>query len=324
MALADVLSAIRVLVMDGESLPRDLEARKVFCERKFPALSAEELEDLARMDPERLAIYTRSIFIQESRMLERHFPATVEVLRELWKDVLFSTLDLRALVQDLHHKVPWRTPHTKDFGANFVEYIETHLGPLVHIKKDLSHLARVELARLEVRRELDEHDFKGAAEAQHLAQLSVESLLSSTVKIPHAVRILRIPQPAAGEESVPSQCGFTTYATHAARAFESDALVMSRTRDLLVKTGWVTAGTGTWLESFTRPGQATIGEMAERFVENVSESPELAAKAGALLAEAEGVPETANLTGEALLFKLFMEELLTLIRVGAIYLPMAA
>jgi hypothetical protein len=75
------------------------------------------------------------------------FPHTLQLLAELWVSVFFTELDLTSLVQDLHQKynIDWRTPESAEYAQKFVNYIESHLTPLVYIEPKLMDIARSEL-----------------------------------------------------------------------------------------------------------------------------------------------------------------------------------
>ena len=84
MALAAILSAFRQLVLDGIELPPTQDERAALYSKKFQGLSPEEIEDLSKMDPARLKVYTSSVFMAEGGILSTAFPLTLAILRRSW------------------------------------------------------------------------------------------------------------------------------------------------------------------------------------------------------------------------------------------------
>src|SRR5690606_16960159 len=72
MALHAVLSAVRQILLDFDTLPASAHARMSLYRERFKDLSTEEVEDLARIPSEKLAIYQETIFVGESNILRNH------------------------------------------------------------------------------------------------------------------------------------------------------------------------------------------------------------------------------------------------------------
>lgn len=127
MALPDVLSAIRQLILDGPIPQGERAERRSALAARFADLSDDELDDLAGMPPERIAVYTRLIFNGERSLLQWAFPMSLAAIRR----IAVESGDTRPqretefeLMRDMHAFQPWRTPSSRALGANFQAFVE--------------------------------------------------------------------------------------------------------------------------------------------------------------------------------------------------------
>lgn len=144
MALAAMLSALRTLILDLRELPSEAEARRALYAHIFPELSAPEVDDLVKIDPQKLGIYSTSIFTGEGKLLEAKLPMTWEALRRCWETCFHERPTYQQMARRLHALHPWRSNRTEDLVEGALEFIGTNI-PL----SDWRRLEIVALANLE-------------------------------------------------------------------------------------------------------------------------------------------------------------------------------
>lgn len=189
MSLAGVLSAMRVIILDDPDLPPDGGKRLEFFRTKFPDLTDHEAEDLAKMPPDRIRIYTNSIFIGEKRLIESNFPMTLAVLKKHWGRVFPAEFDCLEIVKDLHKHYAWKATDTVALGSNFVRYVADKFAPITALAPHLNEVSRFELIHREVKKSPD--DICTAAESlrvSDIAGIKVEDLLRLKCMIPRCAR----------------------------------------------------------------------------------------------------------------------------------------
>lgn len=185
MSLADVLSATRELIFSRYEIPSALAERTTFYRERFPALTPEELEDLAKIDPARLRIYTGTVYAGERNTLRMHFPLTFALLKRAMGD----DFDSMELIKDVHERYPWSHHSTKDLAERFARYIANDVPRLVERDPFLPDVARMEVLDLEIARAEDTDG--EAVEPAVLGTLTVGDLLELDLVIPVATRTLR-------------------------------------------------------------------------------------------------------------------------------------
>jgi hypothetical protein len=152
MALHDVQSAMRSLILDPLEIPEDQEERKSFLRKHFPKLSMDELEDLALVRPAALRTYTSSIYNAESGILRNHFPLTFRMLEEVWPANFGSRFDAVRFAKNLHVARPWKTSATLTLAENFRTHLLEDIPQLKAEENGIADLAALELHSLEIRR----------------------------------------------------------------------------------------------------------------------------------------------------------------------------
>ncbi len=187
MALAAVLSAMRSLILDAPPLPANQGDRIVALREMFPSLSQDEVEDLSKMEPARLQIYTTSIFNGESDLLGSCYKATVALLsRSL--ETREKNLNLLSFVQSLHHFHPWKTATTEGLVENFARGLadpRIEVGPL---RRELVECSRFERHLFYARRTRSiDCDPKGSLQLGDLAELTVGEILELRWRMPQTV-----------------------------------------------------------------------------------------------------------------------------------------
>jgi len=150
-ALQDVLSAVRQVILDDAGMvPEEQSSRRVYFKNRFPTLSSEELEDLAKIPSDRFAIYTGTIFRGEARVLKEHFPRSCVLIEKLEKRGEEGRFSLDAFIRQVHQSYPWRSYETEDLAKSFTEYITTKRGDLIEKAPILAELLQLEFSTLKL------------------------------------------------------------------------------------------------------------------------------------------------------------------------------
>ena len=131
MALQDVLGAMKLLIMDQPQLATDPELRAKQLRDLVPGLSLDEASDMAKMPAEGLAIYSRSIYSHQWKMLKSRLPVSYRVLERDWPQVYNEPFSDRILVEALQRQRPWRGNRFETFVGNFRSFILEDYGKLV-------------------------------------------------------------------------------------------------------------------------------------------------------------------------------------------------
>ncbi len=186
MPLAALLSAIRRLVLDRLPIPEAFDERKVFFRGSFPELTAEEIADLAKIDPERLRIYTQTIFTGERSVLRNHFPITFSLLRARFD----PDLDTFEFTRDLHAARPWKSHLTIGLTTNFVEYLRLDRPDILDRIPELGDVAELERLTVDISRAEDStNSFGTLLEIDQLSAMTVGALMECPAIFPSYVRV---------------------------------------------------------------------------------------------------------------------------------------
>lgn len=190
MGLAATLSAIRELILDLRDIPETEAERRSLYQRRFPGLTTPEVEDLARIPPAHLGVYTRSIFVGERRILQARFEVTFALLERHWSRVYGEPFNSLTFVRRIHDHHPWRNRGTAPLGWSLVALIEENLPALLEACPVLPDMARLEALAVEVRHAPD--DAWGPGDTigpEELTTLTVSELLAIELSIPTCVRL---------------------------------------------------------------------------------------------------------------------------------------
>ena len=123
MALQHILSALREIILDIDTLPENILQREDLYQKRFSHLSKEEVEDLAKMPPEKLGIYTTSIFAGERGSLQNHYSLCLAYMKSVWLELYQEELDTWNLPKNMHKVLPWKGFRTITLLQNFRTYI---------------------------------------------------------------------------------------------------------------------------------------------------------------------------------------------------------
>lgn len=193
MALAQFLSAVRVIILDLNEIPSEFSERQTQYSKLFPTLTKEEIEDLAKISPDRFKTYTSSIFHGETGILDNHFKLTLKLLKNSWREIFSFKCSEYLLVKDLHKFRPWNSNKTYAFAKNFVDYLSYDVSAIKANFPQIIEAANLELLGLEVKRAPDfglmPHD---SIQAQDLSDFSIERLLELRCQLPTYLRIAKL------------------------------------------------------------------------------------------------------------------------------------
>jgi hypothetical protein len=191
MPLADVLSAVRRLLLDEQRPDGAPSQRRQQLRDRFPALTAAEVDDLAAISPERMRVYSRLIFNGELNMLRWIFPVSLAAIASVAR----ATGDQRDgrdvqgdLVRDLHRKCPWRSVSSRLLADNFEAYIREYRRDLTDAWAGLGDLVAYERIDLQV---FYANDFGRPISPDEFTDLSVGDLLAVQVARPPYVTLRR-------------------------------------------------------------------------------------------------------------------------------------
>ena len=189
MPLADVLSAVRQLILDPIEIPADLESRRAEYGSRFPALRPEEIEDLAKMEPRRIRTYTDSIFSGQTTVLEDKFEITFQLIAERLKTAKGDKFYPFTFVREMHNKRPWRDVNTEGLGRNLVEYLRSDRPDIAEFAPEAAAVAEMELLSLQVIRAQDEAlSARDTIPPGQLQALPVGALMELDLIVPAAVQ----------------------------------------------------------------------------------------------------------------------------------------
>ena len=183
MALADMLSAMRGIILDGLPLPQSENDREVLLRKYFPKLSTEEANDLAQIPLEKLAIYTGTIFRGETGLLQRLFPMSFALLRESATADANGEFSPFYFTKRLHKAYPWKSYQTVGLAQSFISFIEAEISRLPNLPNALADISNFEFLTLQIARAKEAPPASNIRLAD-LQQLTVSELLSCACLVP--------------------------------------------------------------------------------------------------------------------------------------------
>lgn len=293
MSLHGVLSAMREIILDIDPIPATLEKRQVLYKERFPELSEHELEDLAKIEAERFATYTTSIFSGEKGILKNHFSLTLGFLKKHWNKVYGTELIEFEFIRALHKARPWRS-YTTEFLLNcFLEYLE---GDLINFHSNFPQvldLAMLEYSSYVIKRHHDDPiSPKDNISLESLKSLTVDELLSRKGFVPTCVQI-------------------KTFEHDVVKVFQACHLEGIELPERIAKTQIFAMG-GRNAENYVR--WTEVSEAVHQLFSSAGNGNfiDLSALAEAVISEA---PATV---GEEALFVAFLETLIVLMKCGVV------
>lgn len=190
MALSDVLTTVKELVLNPGQLMGDIGNREVYLKERFPTLSGDEVRDLAAIRPERLAIYSNSIFTAEASLLARYFPVTTfEIKRAISSVRQEKEVSLYEVAQLINTVAPWRGIHSASLGESLIAFIKNYPFPNVTEVEPVLEIASLELAILRIRKALNsELEPLNVDAIKEISALTVGDLLHTEFAVPDLVQ----------------------------------------------------------------------------------------------------------------------------------------
>ncbi len=190
MPLADVLSALREIILEDCALVPELEKDRFRSfSKKFPKLSAPELEDLVAISPQQFSIYTSTIFAGEASILLRHLPVSLGVISNSWQGSKYSAVEL---LKRVHKSSPWGSAKVEDLVTSLKIYLKQD-GRILGECPFLWDLIEFERLSLLTRRSRDdEFSSKPYYDIFELNKLRLDSLLEKDFFKPQNVQTLQV------------------------------------------------------------------------------------------------------------------------------------
>ncbi len=183
---------MRVLILDGPSLPSASQTRRAQLAERFPRLNPTEINDLAALPPERLAVYSDLVFAGERATLRWVYPMTFAVIHLDERPEPEGGVTDLELVRDLHRHRPWHSASTRELAQLFQSYLIEQRPDLAQGWGGLADLVDYERTDLEVFYALDTpHAPWNREEESRLRALSVEVLMNQRVFIPPYAAVRR-------------------------------------------------------------------------------------------------------------------------------------
>ncbi len=193
MALSDVLSALRIVILDDfGKVPEDIHDRRILFTQKFPNLTKEELEDFIAIPSDRFGLYTGTIFSGQRSVLRNHFPVTFAVLKNAHEKNINKKFDAYDFVKNIHQTYPWKTNETSSLANNLISYITNNCADITSIYPYLPEIPLLEKLSLELKR-LNENVFTNfeSYSIDELNNLTVESLLEIKIFRPETTKLTK-------------------------------------------------------------------------------------------------------------------------------------
>lgn len=263
MPLANVLSALRILILDGEASKLTSVSREQYLSSRLPQLTAEELADLIKIPADKLAIYTRSIFAGEGQLLQRKLPATWALLREIWPSCFGESINHIAVARKLHQFKPWDSRKTESLVQHYTEFIRKCILPgSGKWQPLLFDTLQFELATFWLYRSPEVPDLgQNQKNLTALEEITVEELLSLSCALSKNVAFL-----ALQHRFVPGAANLSQRVTSENFKLEPQYLVGARAADNHVTWLELTLPVFQKLRSIHPRGNVQIAELAQVFL----------------------------------------------------------
>jgi hypothetical protein len=263
MALAEMLSALRTIILDVPELPASQSERVKSFRGLFPALSNEEIEDLSHLPPERLQIYTRSIFSGERSLLLNNFKLTFAFMsREAAGGAaLFASAEL---AREVHRQFPWKTSTTPGLIESFMNFLTGYPFSSIEERETALDIATFEKSLFFIRRSEANLTPAGPTKSD-LSERTVGEILEIPLSLPANSMV----QKSSCDLAALSQ-SFTTHNGRLPEDVVRRPCWFALGRDHQHRTRWLEIPESVFhflSENFART--ATLGDLAGAFVESL-------------------------------------------------------
>ncbi|MBN8548798.1 MAG: hypothetical protein J0M12_05750 [Deltaproteobacteria bacterium] len=185
MALAAMLSAMRTIILESPTLPESEEARRLTYHVLFPDLSSPEVEDLAKIPPQRFHIYTRSIFSGEADLISHYHAMTCALIERAMQKRSKQAFSMRDFVRTMHTTHPWKSSTTEGLLESFARYLQDKASEFGEFSRRILESAQFEHHLFVARRHPDnDHKPSASVDRNKLAKLTVGEVLELDWHIP--------------------------------------------------------------------------------------------------------------------------------------------
>lgn len=264
MALADVLSAMREIILDAPILPADEAARQHFYRSAFPRLSGAEIEDLAKVPERQWRTYTSSIFAGERNILRRYFEVTFALLERAWPRISPEPFNAFELVRAMHRVRPWKDRAVSALADCFAGYLASDRPDIAAACPAALDMARLEIQAVYLRHAADdEFAPRDSLTPPDLNERTVAAVLELDMYIPSLVKVERFScdAPALRREYYRSGEKLPDVIPAAA-----SVAVAGRNANGFTRWTSVEPAVGAFFDTVPRTTRTPLGGLAEAFV----------------------------------------------------------
>ena len=189
MALAGMLSAMREIILDLREIPNEPSARRALYQRRFPALSSAEIEDLAAIPHTGWRTYTNSIFAGERNLLARYFEVSLALLKQRWESFAPTPFDAFEFTRAVHDARPWRGRTSASLAQCFLDYLTIDRRDIIGAYPEIGEMARLEIIAPELRHAPnDRFSIHDSPTLSRITAMTVGELLTFEYYLPTALR----------------------------------------------------------------------------------------------------------------------------------------
>ena len=148
--------------------------------------SKEEVEDLAKIEPKKLGMYTMTIFNGEKSGLNNHFKMTLALLKRHWDKLSDRPYNEFELVKEIHKVRPWKSNKFRDLAENFKIYLLEDEDKFTKEISELFDTVTFETTVMDTRRHLNTGglEAKDSLALAEISQMTVPDLLALSYQMP--------------------------------------------------------------------------------------------------------------------------------------------
>lgn len=307
MALANVLSAMREMILNDLDIPSDPTIRLESLKNRFSLLSTAELEDLADISPQQLKIYTKTIYAGEASSIGQHFPITVALLSSVWQNIYGRPFNAFEFAKLLHQKREWKGYLTEQLCRNVVTYLKEDAPEIQKEIPVIGDVSTFEFVALCLTRAPNEQWMaQDSIGIDEINTLTVDEMMERDFIIPENIALLHC------QFDVISLSRF--FYSHG-RSLPEDSfqggkfwIAGGRDKKLNARFTYIDQPIFSYLQRFPRGKKLLISDFAEQFLESRSD---------------ENIPQAEDGLGdrERELFLHFSTLVIELLDVGVVVLP---
>jgi hypothetical protein len=191
MSLHTTLTALRELMLVVDDVPQDRGARTHYFKTRYPELSAEACDDLAKISPQKLKHY-RSVIVQGMYgTIQGHIPLTLAILSDRWMAAYGEPFSAARFMFEVQRSYPWRGYLTATLLESVYAYIIASCQSVIEIAPEILDIFTLERAMKELqRREVQ------VVPSLDMSQLTLEELFAMECRLGDATIFLNVSYPA--------------------------------------------------------------------------------------------------------------------------------